>query len=315
MQRRLAARGRQVHAAHQRTLLAAHGSAVLVIALWSGTYIFTKAALTEVGPIALAFYRNLLGSAALVAWFVATRPPALLPQRRDYPLLVGLGLCGIGLFYVLQNVGLHYTTATDTALLVTTSPAMISILAIAVLGERMTRRKSAGIVLAMAGVLVLATVGTAGSHGGATVGQRVFGDALIVLTALGWAVYTVYGKGLLDRYSAIGLTTYTTVLGTAALFPFTVLESWGRPAQLPSLSLIGAVLYLGILGSAVGYVLWNHALRSLPAGTVGTYLYVRPLLTAVLAAVALGEQPSVLTALSGVLIVAGAALCLSKAAP
>lgn len=295
-----------------RSPAVAHGSALVVILLWSGTYIFTKMALKQMGPMSLAFYRNAVASIALLLCFLAMKPALLLPRPADFPALAGLGICGIGFFYMLQNIGLRYTTATDTALLVTASPAMITALAVFVLGERCTRRNLLGIVLASAGVISLALFGSGVSHGGVLASERAFGDVLITLTALGWAIYTVYSKGMMLRYSTLALTMYTTVLGTLALAPFALVEARGNPGAGLSPSILGSILYLGILGSAVGYLLWNHALRHLTAGTVGAYLYVRPVFTAVLAALVLGEHSTAITLVCGLLIAIGAGLCLFK---
>ncbi len=292
--------------------LRAHGSALLVIALWSATYVLTKIALAEMGPISLALFRNGVATIVLVIWFLATKPAKLLPRKADYPILFGLGVCGVGFFYMLQNIGLRYTTATDTALLVTASPAIVAALAVFVLGEPCGWRRALGIGLASLGVVTLAVGGSTAAHTASNGGGRAFGDAVIALTALGWALYTVYGKGLLTRYSTLALTTYTTVLGTVVLIPLAAIETIDHPSRPVNLLLVACGLYLGVLGSAVGYVLWNHALRLLPAGTVSAYLYIRPLFTAILAAALLNERPTVTTGAGAALIILGATLSFTR---
>jgi drug/metabolite transporter (DMT)-like permease len=292
--------------------LRAHGSALLVIALWSATYVLTKIALAEMGPISLALFRNGVATIVLVIWFLAIKPAKLLPRKADYPILFGLGVCGVGFFYMLQNIGLRYTTATDTALLVTASPAIVAALAVFVLGEPCGWRRALGIGLASLGVVTLAVGGSTAAHTASNGGGRAFGDAVIALTALGWALYTVYGKGLLTRYSTLALTTYTTVLGTVVLIPLAAIETIDHPSRPVNLLLVACGLYLGVLGSAVGYVLWNHALRLLPAGTVSAYLYIRPLFTAILAAALLNERPTVTTGAGAALIILGATLSFTR---
>jgi len=285
---------------------------LLVIALWSATYVLTKIALTEMGPISLALFRNGVATIVLVVWFLTTKPATVLPQRADYPLLFGLGVCGVGFFYMLQNIGLGYTTATDTALLITTTPAIVAALAVFVLGEPSGWRRVLGIGLASLGVVVLAVGGSTVAHTGSNTWGRAFGDTVIALTALGWALYTVYSKGLLARYSTLALTTYTTVLGTLVLVPLAAVETINHPSHPFSLRLVASGLYLGVGGSAIGYVLWNHALRLLPANTVSAYLYIRPLFTAILAAALLNERPTLTTGGGALLIIVGAALSLTR---
>ncbi len=285
---------------------------MLVIALWSATYVLTKIALAEMGPISLALLRNGIATIVLVVWFLATRPAKALPRGADYPILVGLGVCGVGFFYMLQNIGLRYTTATDTALLVTASPAIVAALAVFVLGEPCGWRRALGLGLASLGVVTLALGGSTATHTASNALGRAFGDAVIALTALGWALYTVYSKGLLARYSTLALTTYTTVLGTLVLIPLAVAETINHPRHPVSLLLVACGLYLGVCGSAIGYVLWNHALRLLPAGTVSAYLYIRPLFTAALAAALLDERPTGATGVGAVFIIVGAMLSFTR---
>lgn len=296
----------------ERPLALAHSSALLVMALWAATYVLTKIALQEMGPISLALARNGIASIVLVAWYLASRPARLWPRRTDYPLLLGLGLCGAGLFYMFQNIGLRYTTATDTALLITASPAIVAALAVFVLREICSKRRALGLALASLGVVTLVVGGSTAAQTQISALGRAFGDALIALTALGWAVYTVYSKGLLARYSTLALTTYTTVLGTLVLVPLAAVETSSHPTHPLSLRLVACALYLGVCGSALGYVLWNQALRLLPAGTVSTYLYIRPLFTALLAAALLSERPTWASAAGGALIIVGATLSFAR---
>lgn len=281
-----------------RKLVLTHVELFVVIAIWAGTFVATKLLLTEIPPALSALYRYVVASVILVAlnWGKLERV-----ERRDWPRLVFLSLFGVTFYYLLQHYGIMYTNATDAAILVSLSPIFMGLISWALLGERLRPRAVAGLVLATAGSALVITKGgydfvQAGSLGG---------NVLILLTAVSWAVYSVYGKKLLGRYAVNTLITYTTVIGTVSLVPFTVGEL--ARGQGFSLSWLGwlNLLYLGGLASVYGYLAWYRALTRLPSLTVGSYLYFRPLLTGIFAALLLHEAVGVAEVAGGCLIIAG----------
>jgi drug/metabolite transporter (DMT)-like permease len=284
-----------------RSLALTHAELFAVIAIWAGTFVATKLLLTEVPPALSALYRYIVASVILVAlnWGKLEKV-----ARDDYPRVVFLSLTGVTFYYLLQHYGIMYTNATDAAILISLSPIFMGVISWALLGEPLRLRAVAGLALATAGS---ALVITKGDYDFAAAGSLA-GNLLIVLTAVSWAFYSVYGKKLLGRYSAGTLITYTTLIGTAALAPFTVGEI--KSSQSFSLSWLGwfNLLYLGGLASVYGYLAWYRALTRLPSLTVGSYLYFRPLLTGVFAALLLNEAVGVFEVAGGCLIVVGTCL-------
>ena len=147
---------------------------------------------------------------------------------------------------------------------------------------------------------------------GAHTERKLLGNVLILLTAVSWALYSVVGKRLLNKYSTRTLITYTTLIGTIFLIPFSLFEL-GNSGNF-SLNWFGwlNMLYLGGAASVYGYLAWYRALKKLPAVTVGSYLYFRPLLTGIIAAIVLHERVGMLIIIGGVLIIAGTYLSTKK---
>lgn len=280
-------------------LLLTHLELFAVVAIWAGTFVATKMLLTEVPPALSALYRYIAASAILLAlnWGKLERV-----ARADWPRIVFLSLTGITFYYLLQHYGIKYTDATDASILVSLSPIFMGLISWTLLGERPGLAAGGGLVLATVGCFLVITKG---EYAFFRADDRLIGDLLILLTALSWALYSVFGKQLLAKYSAATLITYTTVLGTVGIFPFTV----GELQQATGLALSCQgwlnLLYLGGLASVYGYLAWYRALERLPSVTVGSYLYFRPLLTAIIAALVLQEAVGAWEVLGGCLIVGG----------
>lgn len=283
----------------RRELVLTHLELLLVVAVWAGTFVSTKMLLTEVPPALSALYRYIAASVILLAvnWGRLERV-----ERADWPRMVFLSLTGITFYYLLQHYGLRYADATDASILVSLSPIFMGLISWTALGERPAPGALAGLALAAAGSFLVVTKG---EYDFFRADDRLAGDLLILLTALSWALYSVFGKKLLGKYSVATLITYTTLLGTAFILPFTVGEL--RQAASFSLSWLGwlNLLYLGGLASVYGYLAWYRALKRLPAVTVGSYLYFRPLLTGIIAAVILREAVGGWEVAGGCLIAGG----------
>ncbi len=285
-------------AAESRSLALTHLELFAVIAIWAGTFVATKLLLAEIPPALSALYRYVVASAILLAlnWGKLEKV-----ARGDYSRVVFLSLAGVTFYYLLQHYGIMYTNATDAAILISLSPIFMGVISWALLGEPLLPRAVAGLVIATVGS---ALVITKGDYDFVRAGS-VAGNLLILLTAVSWAFYSVYGKKLLGKYSAKTLITYTTLIGTAALVPFTIGEI--KNSQGFALSWLGWVnlLYLGGLASVYGYLAWYRALTRLPSLTVGSYLYFRPLLTGIIAALLLNEAVGVCEVAGGALILGG----------
>lgn len=280
-------------------LIFTHLELLLVITIWAGTFVATKIVLTQITPAVSALYRYLIASAVLLALNLRNKEKVL---KSDYPSFFLLGLTGVTLYYLLQHYGIKYTNAIDASILISLSPVFIGMISWLILKERMKPIALAGLILAFSGSVLLIT---GGKFTWNDTGGRFWGNILILLTAVSWSVYSVCGKKLLARYTPLTLITYTTLIGTILLFPFSLLELVHMGFK--SVNFFGwlNLLYLGGAASVYGYLAWYRALKKLPAVTVGSYLYFRPLLTGIIAAIALGERIGLFVIAGGVLIIGG----------
>jgi len=273
---------------------------LLTTAIWASTFINIKIVLQQVPPNTLAFLRFFVASLVLGSLLVISRQPAL--KSEDLPTVALCGLTGITLYNFLQNQGLKFAGATDASILAAMAPVFIALIAGLVLKERITYLQTTGILIAFAGSVLVATNGSL--SGLSFTSRRLAGDALILLTGISWAVYSISVKRLLEKYTATVVLAYSTFAGTIFLFPLSLFE---YPVNLAAINLTGwlNILYLGVLASCLAYLIWNIALSRVAAVTAGIFLYLIPVFTAVIAAIFLREIPGAYTVIGGLIVLVG----------
>jgi drug/metabolite transporter (DMT)-like permease len=249
------------------------------------------------GGTAAAITRYLVGNAdpvtlAILRWgigFACLLPSALLlnvrwPPRRDWPAVAGLGLCFFGLFFVLYNIAIGFTTAARASLALATLPLHTMIVG-ALLGiEPLTSRKSIGVGIAVLGVVAALATGLAAAPSGAWRGELIMTGAVMCM-----AFYNVWSRPFIQRSSALGFLTVGMGAGAAALIlvgsltgSVAVLSSFGTPQWI-------AGVYLGVGGGALAFILWVLALERATPTRVANTMTVNPIAAGLLATQLVGE--------------------------
>jgi drug/metabolite transporter (DMT)-like permease len=283
-------------------------SLLFVMLVWGSAFAVTKVALAEVPPLLLALLRFAIAS-VLLATLIRVRgswaPLRSLPLGR----LTSLGLTGVSVYFLCFNFGLVYTTATDGALIQGAIPAVTAGLAAVVLGEDLTRARALGIGVSILGVVLLVL---AGGRGG-DAADPLLGNLLMVASVLSWSAYTVLGKGM-QHLPRLPVTAATMLIGTVLLTPAAAYDLVVRPPAAVSSGGWLAVAYLGAGATALGYLVWDRALRSLDAGQVAGVLNLIPVIGVASAALLLGETPYPAQLGGGALVLAGVWLSTGTAA-
>jgi drug/metabolite transporter (DMT)-like permease len=271
--------------------------------VYATSYVATRVVLDDLPPALLALVRLVLGAAVLIPIARALEPPAEKPDRGDAWRIVWMGILGFAGAFAFTNWGLARSTATNAALLIIVEPVSIMVLSPMLLGERMTRREAAGAAVAVLGALAVVVNGIPGlTH---ALAPHWRGDLLLVLAGLAYGAYTLIGRGVLARHSPLRVTARSIVWGAAVMVPFAVVEWLGgaRPVLTPS-SVAGG-LYLAVVITAFGYLLWNWALARVAAPQVAVFVTVQPIGGAILGVVLLREPLTVFTVAGGLLVVVG----------
>jgi drug/metabolite transporter (DMT)-like permease len=267
----------------------AYSALLLACVLWAVSFVATKTALESAPPLTVVALRLLLSAGCFLVWLTMTRRQHPLSALRGYGWrLLLLSLCGGGLHYGLQTVGLQYTTASNGSLYAVTAPITIAILGVLFLRERPTLGKVAGIAVALAGVLTVMGLDELRSF---ELGGRVWGDLLVLTSIVLWGVFTVLGKSVTDRLGALPVTAAVTVLAAASMLPvgYWELEQRGASLRTVSLEAWAAIAFLGVGCSFLATLLYFVALQQSESQKVGVFLYTIPPMTAIVASLVLHE--------------------------
>ncbi len=270
---------------------------VVTLLFWGSAFAGIRVALAAYSPGHLALLRFLIASAVLGLYALVTRMP--LPQLRDVPAIIGLGFIGITLYHLLLNYGEVTVTAGAASLLIALAPVFMALLALFLLGERLTLWGWIGMVISFAG----------GAFISLGQGQDVRfepGALLILLAAVATSLYNVLQKPQLKKYGALQFTACAIWSGTLFMLPY--LPGLGQAVRSAPLDATLAVVYLGIFPAALAYATWTYLLSRVPASVVGSYIYLIPVLATLVAWVWLREIPTFISLVGGGLSLFGVVL-------
>jgi drug/metabolite transporter (DMT)-like permease len=257
-------------------------AAVLSSALGGTSIGATRFVRHAVDPLAIGAFRFGLG-------FVFLLPIALLqggkwPARNDWAGVTLLGLLFFGLFPILFNASLIFTTAARGALALSTLPLLTMVVAAALGVESLTVRKTAGVVIATTGVALALLSSLASAPDGAW-----RGDALMVCAACCMALYSVWSKPFIARSGPIPFTTMGMGAGVLVLVTLSTIRGSFEPVAAFGTPQWLAVIYLGLFGSALTFYLWALALSRTTPTRVAISVTVNPITAGVVGAVLLDE--------------------------
>lgn len=271
----------------------------LTVLGWSFNFIIGKITLGHINPWALTSFRiELSGILMVPIYFAQARRSRL--NRKDLWIFAVLGFWGVAVNRGLFIVGLNYTTAAHSALIVATGPILVLLLARAYKLEKITRAKIIGLATCFAGVAILVAGDELHGHTGTWVG-----DLIALGGTSGFAIYTVLAKKVARQYDTISMNTFCNLAGALFLLPLTV-----REAARLDWSSVGTVGWLGlaytVFVSSIGaYLIFFWALAHMPASRLAVFTYIETPLAALLAVVILRDKPTIALLLGGGLILAG----------
>jgi drug/metabolite transporter (DMT)-like permease len=254
--------------------------------LWGISFIATIVALRSTPALTVASLRLVMAALCFGLWLAIRGRKIKTGGIKWWLELFLLSLIGMG-HYAVQTYGLQYTTASNASLYVVTGPISILLLGAIFLHERITIKKAIGIVVALAGVLIVMGLDTLLAF---ELQGNLLGDALVLTSIFMWAIFTVFGKRMTDRLGALALTGLTTIMGATWLLPVGWLALERRGLTVAAIAPAGwlAIAFLGVGCSFLATLCYFTALEHSESQKVGVYLYTIPPITAVFAAIFLG---------------------------
>ena len=265
-------------------------------------YPIAKVGLAVIEPFTFAFYRYLL--AAVVLLILARRQRHSNPiARDDYPRILLLGFLIIPLNQTLFLWGQSLTAAGHGAVIFSTTPVVIFLLAVVHLHERPGLRRAIGVVTALGGALVVML------GGAARIGvSYLWGDLLVFGSVVAWGYYTILGKPLVQRYGALRVTAYALTTGTIMYLPFGLYRAITFDYTGVTLWAWGSVAYMAIGLSLVVYVLWYWLLKHMAVSRIAVWHNAQPVLASVIAYFLLHEPLGWSFVVGGATVIVGVLL-------
>ncbi len=274
---------------------------ILVAVIWGVNFAFVKYALADFSPLSFTVLRFFLAALFLVSVMLVNREP-LGMEPRDLRAVFTLGFIGITLYNILFMEGLNYTTASNSALFISSSPLFAALILAVKNRARINARIVAGLLLSTSGVFLIIR----SRPGGLSFSRSdLAGDLLTIAAAAFWALYTIKAKPLLKKYSAIKVTAYSMAAGTVLLLPVGGYELLHQPWSLVPLRSWAAFSFSTFVSGGIAFTLWYQGVKTIGITRTVVYHYIVPFVAVLFAALFLGERITFLQLIGGSAILAG----------
>lgn len=273
-------------------------SGLSAASIWGGMYVVSKVVLDVIPPFALLALRLILG-ALVLGIFIALRKGVQFTRKqfRDSFLV---GIVGYGISLGFQFVGTKLSTASNGALVTSATPAFVLLFAPFLLNERSTPRKILALVISSLGVLAVIDPRNADFSS-----SLFMGNLSLIAAALTWALYSVLVRRVTQNADLLisSMIMLTAGIPSSLLFGFFEIDQLGIGAITPGI--VGGILFLGVISTALAMFLWNFAFAELPAAVASLTFFAQPVVGTLLGWFFLGETITPLFLLGGILIGAG----------
>lgn len=272
-----------------------------MVVIWGVNFTVVKTALAEMTPMAFNALR-FAGASVLTLFLAWLIEHDLTIARHDWGLVLLLSFVGNLVYQVLFINGLARSRASNTSLILSTSPIFVALVSSLTRTEKLSVRNWAGILLSFLGIFLLIT----GSNNGVVMDRQTLqGNLLVLCSTISWATYTVLLKRLVQRNSVIKATAWimvaTTPLLILAALPDLLTQDW----YAISLGSWLGLFYSSVIAIGIGYVIWNTGVQRVGSVRTAVYSYFTPVISVVVAWVFLGENMQPLQALGALGILLG----------
>ena len=271
------------------------------IIFWAFAFPLIKIGLEELSPVNLTIMRLLVACIVFLILLLTIPNKFSKIHKKDILPIFLLGFTGIIIYHLGLNYGEQYISASAASLIIATIPIFVVILAVIFLKEKITLKIVLGIILSLLGVVIISIVGKPDIP---IEIKYVSGAFAVLIGALVGAGYTVAGKKMLSRYSALSLTVYAFLFGSIGLIPF-INNSLFEEVVAMSVTGWSVVIFLGICSTVISYVLWYVALEIKSASKISVYLYFIPVLSTIISYILFQDKITWLFVFGGALVILG----------
>lgn len=271
-------------------------SVLFAVLVWGISFVATKVVLDDIPPVSIAFFRQMIAILPLLL-LLRANGESLRLAKGELRLFFIAAFFGLVLYFVFENTGLQYTTASNASMLVAAIPVFTLVIETIIHKKKLALFTLAMILISIAGVyLVLFEDGLPDFSS-----KTFLGNMLVFGAMVSWIVYTYLSKRLSAKYNSLKITTVQTFCSIPLFLPFLIREvpQWRMPSLMPLLNLA----FLGILCSAAAYVAYLHGIQKLGPVIPSAFLNLMPVVTILTGMVLLAEIPTPMQIIGAVLII------------
>lgn len=294
-----------VSSAFPSTLSARSAGAMLVLAvMWGLSIPITKLGLGTIPPMTFTALRFLVA----VPLFMVLARNDLRVDRKAIPSIIGLGIMGITLGNVAQSFGVQGSSVSVATILSATIPIFMVIMAAIRLKQPVTPLQWCGLVAAFLGIALVAL----GSGAGTSDMSKTTASGVIwmLVSAVGIASYYIWSKELSDRYGLMPIAAWNMLLGLLTVLPLSGWELAHQPVTV-TVEAVAAIVYLGVMVTVLGLILWLYLLKVVPARIAASVQYLQPIIGISVSALLFGDRLGLMFAAGVGLVLAGLGLAAS----
>lgn len=274
---------------------------LLVVQIWALNLSLIKIALKELPPIPFNGIRLMFGSIVLIIWLLKVEGNLKIKREHLFKIIL-LSISGYTIYQYVFIKGINYTTVSNTAVIFGISPILISIFSIMFKQEKIKPIAWIGIFLGFLGVYLTITGKSGGFKFSAS---NIKGDILILIAVILWAHYSVSARPLLKFYSPLKFTALTMSIGSVLFFPFSLSEVVKLNYSVISIKAWLFLAYSGVMGLAVGLILWFFSVKKVGNSQTAVYSNIQPIFSVLYAWIILSESIPPALLLGGVIIILG----------
>ena len=272
--------------------------------IWSSSFVAIKVAYETFPPITLGAARFVV--AALILGVLTLLPGNRQRlEKKDILPVAASGLLGITIYAVLQNIAMQWTSASNATLIIASYPIITVLLETMIYKTKMNPFKIIGIIIAIAGVVVLAYIKPEERQQ-----YELLGILMLIVAGVGWAFYNFLTKKVVNKYPPITLLFYQTLFGAIFMLPLSLFEraKWMAPTTMSFLMM----LFLGVFCSVIAYLLYNLGLKALSPSAVISMLNLVPIFGVMFSFLLLGEAITLRMVIGGAIIIFGVMLSVRR---
>jgi drug/metabolite transporter (DMT)-like permease len=273
---------------------------LLLHALFSGgTYLVAKVVVVDIDPVTLALLRAVIAAVALV-FLMKARGTSFSFAKEDRIKILYLSILAIPLNQFVFLNAIKHTSPANASLLFATTPTLVLLISVLKGREKLSHPKALGVAAAFCGILIVVFERGVDFHS-----DFMYGNLLMCVSVVAWALFTVNGRPLILKYGAFTVSAAAMILGAIIFLPFSIVNAVKFDYGSLTTAHWAGLLYLGLITSVVAYVLWSYALGRTEASKVAIFSNLQPVITTILAFIFLGQVVTPIFVIGGSIALAG----------